>query len=73
MQVRGKAETQELAMPMRCTPWPDKRAVSDSDTGGREHGKVVPGKKRAVLVREAAFVELHLVQFDRNDGVVLLY
>lgn len=34
---------------------------------------VIPGKKRAVFGREAAIVEPHLVQFDRHDGLVLLY
>lgn len=28
LQIRGKAETQGVAMPMRCTPWPEKGAVS---------------------------------------------
>ena len=28
VQIRGKAETQPSVMPMRCTPWPNKGAIS---------------------------------------------
>lgn len=29
VQMRGKAETHGVAMPMRCTPWPEQGVVSD--------------------------------------------
>lgn len=70
LQVRGKVATHGVAIPMRCTPWPEQGAVS-----GRIWWKtrgIIPGKKRAVLGRVDAIVELHLVQLDLHSDTIIL-
>lgn len=37
VQMRGKAETQEVVMPTRCTPWPEQERLVIVVQGGEEH------------------------------------
>lgn len=70
LQVRGKLETQGVAMPIRCTPWPEKGTVS-----GRRWWRgmgIRPGKKRAVLGRDFATVELHFVLLEFFNETIIL-
>ena len=73
LQVRGKADTHRLAMPMRCTPWPAPENSQSQASGGEDQGrKKKPGKKRAVLGRDFAVAECHLVQLGLLGDVAVL-